>query len=78
MEKTEENQLPRILINVNETWSARFQIVLPAAIDTLTGLEQQCMNCIIGGEPDAADLVERLQSQLIDLRRNLESIRLMF
>lgn len=70
--------MPRILIDVNETWNKRFQTVLPMAIDTLEGMEFQCRNCIIAGVPDAIELVEQLQSQLLDLKRNLESVRLMF
>lgn len=70
--------MPRQLIDVNETWVGRFNRVIPAAIDTLTGWEHQCQSSLIDGIPEPDDLVEQLQAQLRDLRRNLETIRLIF
>lgn len=70
--------MPRVHIDVNEAWVDRFKRVLPAAIDTLNGWEYQCRNSIISGVPNSDDLIEQLQQQVIDLRRNLESIRLIF
>lgn len=70
--------MPRILINVNEAWLKRYNDVLPAAIDTLLGWQAQLQNHVINGEQEAEDLLEALNSQIHDLRRNLESLRMMF
>lgn len=70
--------MPRVLIDVNETWAQRFNRVIPAAIDTLRGWEYQCRDQIIEGTAKPEDLIEQLQTQIIDLRRNLETVRIIF
>lgn len=70
--------MPRVLIDVNESWAERFNRVIPDAIETLNGWEFQCRNVIINGVPNAEDLIEQLSAQIIDLRRNLETVRLIF
>lgn len=74
----EEANLPRIRIDVNKAWIDRFNRVLPAAIDTLNGWEYQCGSAMISGVPNSDELIEQLQRQIIDLRRNLETVRLIF
>lgn len=70
--------MPRILIEVSDAWITRLQSVLPAAIDTLTSFEHQLRQTVVQGNPDAANLCEQLLSQVIDLRRNIEAVRLIF
>lgn len=70
--------MPRILIDVNESWAERFNRVLPDAIDALNGWEHQCRVQTITGVPNPEDLIEQLHAQIIDLRRNLETVRLIF
>lgn len=70
--------MPRLLIDVNETWHKRFETVISAAIDTLTGMEHQCRSAITEGRPTPEDLIEQLYSQLNQLRRNIETIRIIF
>lgn len=70
--------MPRIMLEVNEAWLQRYNRVIPAAIDTLNGWEYQCRSAIVEGVPNADQLIEQLQQQIIDLRRNLETVRLIF
>ena len=70
--------MPRILIEVSDAWVTRLQSVLPAAIDTLSSFEHQLRQSIVNGDPEPADLCEQLLSQTIDLRRNIEAVRLIF
>lgn len=70
--------MPRILIDVSQEWLNRLQQVLPAAIDTLSGLEHQVHTSIIEGVPDPLDLLDQIGSQLTDLRRSIESARVIF
>lgn len=70
--------MPRVLIDVNEAWLQRVQRVIPAAIDTLTGWEHQCRAATIEGTPDASDLLQQLHQQIIDLRRNIETVKIIF
>lgn len=70
--------MPRILINVSQEWVDRLQSVLPAAIDTLTGLEAQLQNVHLEGNIDPIDLIDQVASQLTDLKRSIQSVRIIF
>lgn len=70
--------VPRIRIDVNEAWLKRLQQVLPAAIDTLTGWEHQIQSSMLEGTPDARDLLDSLHQQIRDLRRTIETVRVIF
>lgn len=70
--------MPKLLIEVSNEWLDRLQRVIPAAIDTLTGWEAQIRASQIEGNPDAVDLTEQLLSQIIDLRRTIEAVRIIF
>lgn len=70
--------MPRILIDVSQEWLDRLQQVLPAAIDALTGLEHQIRASMIEGVPEPLDLLDQMGSQLNDLRRSIESARVIF
>lgn len=70
--------MPRIKIDVNETWLIRLQRVLPAAIDTLQGLDQLCQNVETEGTPPPEEAIDILQSQIRDLRRQLQTIAIIF
>lgn len=70
--------MPRVLINVSDAWLNRLQTVIPSAIDTLQGLQHQIQTCLTEGTPEPEHLLEQLQSQIIDLRRNIEAIRIIF
>jgi hypothetical protein len=70
--------MPKIIIEVSDAWLDRLQQVLPAAIDTLYSFEHQCRRSIIDGSPDPPDLIEQLLSQIIDLRRTIEAVRIIF
>lgn len=70
--------MPRITIDVNETWLNRMQQVIPAAIDTLQGLDQLCQNSEQEGIPPTEDAIGILQSQIRDLRRQLQTIAIIF
>lgn len=70
--------MPRKLIDVNELWLERIQNVIPLAIDTLQGLEAQILRSQLLGEPDPIDLIDNLSHQINTLRRNLESVRIIF
>ena len=70
--------MPRIMIEVSSEWVQRFHDVLPSAIATLQGFENQMEVSIVSGEIEAAHLLESLLSQIRDLRRSLESTRVMF
>ncbi len=70
--------MPRILINVSQDWLDRLQRVTPAAIETLEGLEAQLQTVHTEGNIDPVDLIDQVISQLGTLRRNLESVRIIF
>ncbi len=70
--------MPRLLINVNQEWIERLQAVIPSAISTLQGLELQISSARQEGEFEAIDLLDQIASQLADLRRNLQSVRIIF
>lgn len=65
-------------MDVNEQWVARLQQVLPAAVDALSSFEHQITTTLMGeaAEPDV--LLGQLHSQIIDLRRMLETIVIIF
>ena len=70
--------MPRILVEVNESWRQRFETVLPAAIDTLEGWEHQIAQALTEGHINTEDLLDQLHAQMIDLRRNLQTVRFIF
>lgn len=70
--------MPRVLINVSQEWLDRLQTVLPAAIDALSGISYQIDNLALHGDRDPVDLLDQIASQLTDLRRSLESARIIF
>lgn len=65
-------------MDVNEQWIARLQRVLPAAVDTLSSFEHQIQHCLMSDASAADDLLDQLHSQIIDLRRMLETIVIIF
>lgn len=70
--------MPRVLIDVSQEWLDRLQTVLPAAIDALSGLNYQIDNFMLHGDIKPVDLLDQIGSQLTDLRRSLESARIIF
>lgn len=70
--------MPRIVIEVNEAWLTRLQQVIPAAIDTLTGLNHLILYDKTNGHTEPEKLLQILHGQIEDLRRNIESIRIIF
>ena len=76
--KKEDEQVPRKLMDVSDAWLKRFQTAIPAAIDTLTGLEFQIVSSETEGKIDPCDLLQQIYSQIVDLRRSLEAVRLIF
>lgn len=70
--------MPRVLMDVSERWLKRFQVVVPIAIDTLTGFEAQIMRQHTVGDISADDLLQMMHQQIVDLRRNLETVRIIF
>jgi len=70
--------VPKVMINASERWWNNWQAVMNQTIDGLVGLTAQINNHQINGEYDAEDLLNRIEGQIRDLRRNLEAIRLPF
>lgn len=70
--------MPRVMIDVSQEWIDRLQQVIPAAIATLYSFEHQLRRSIIDGSPEPVDLIDQLLSQVIDLRRTVEAIRVIF
>lgn len=70
--------MPRIMIDVSTEWLARYNEVMPSAINALEGFEAQIRSAIIDGKTDPDDLLEQLYGQIKDLRRSLEATRPMF
>lgn len=70
--------MPRKLIDVSDVWLNRLQTVIPTTIDTLTGIAAQIDAWQIEGTIDPKDLIDTLRSQLIDLKRNMETIKIIF
>lgn len=70
--------MPRIKIDVNEGWLRRTQQVIPAAIDALDGLAHRIAQHQDASLWDAEDLLDELKRQLIDVRRDLQAIRIIF
>lgn len=70
--------MPRILIEVNEDWLTRLELVIPAAIDCLTGWNHLIHYHETNGHQEAEDLLQILSGQIEDLKRNIESIRIIF
>lgn len=70
--------MPRKLIDVSDVWLNRLQTVIPTTIDTLTGIAAQIDAWQIEGTIDPEDLIDTLRSQLIDLKRNMETIKIIF
>lgn len=70
--------MPKVLLEVSDAWIDRLQQVIPAAIDTLYSFEHQTRRSIVENTPEAVDLLEQLLPQIIDLRRTLEAVRIIF
>lgn len=70
--------MPRIKIDVSDAWLNRLRQVLPAAIDALSGWEHQIQNASVEDGPDADDLLQQLHAQMVDLRRSIEAVRIIF
>lgn len=70
--------MPRILIEVNEAWLIRLQQVIPAAIDALTGWQHQIQSGEHSTHQEAENTLKILHGQMEDLRRNLESVSMIF
>jgi hypothetical protein len=70
--------MPKVRLEVNEAWLKRFEDVVPAAISSLEGWQSQIETNQIEGNIDSDDLLQQLLSQIIDCRRNLQSLRIIF
>lgn len=70
--------MARIKIDVNEAWIELYDHVMPKAIETLRGLEHQITLTATDGVYDPEDLLQQIHSQMIDLRKHLESISIIF
>ena len=70
--------MPRILVDVSDEWLKRYQQGVSDCIDTLTGLEHQLRQPRLNSLQEAYEFTEQISEQLLNLRRNVESWRLMF
>lgn len=70
--------MPRVRIDVSEAWLDRLRQVLPAAVDALTGWEHQIDAVRIEGKSDAETLLDQLHGQIIDLRRSIQAVKVIF
>lgn len=70
--------MPRVLIDVNEAWLERYQNGVSQAVDTLYGLSHQIANTPTADFDSAVKLLDEIESQLTDLRRNIEAWRIIF
>lgn len=70
--------MPNLLIKCSEVWWQRRNDVVNTAIDTCVGLTAQINNHTINGTYEAEDLLERIEAQLRDMRRALETIQVPF
>lgn len=70
--------MPRILINVTQEWVERLQRVLPAAIDTIEGLDVQIVELSATMDPHSWKRMREIHSQLQDLKLNIKSVTVIF
>lgn len=70
--------MPRILIDVSEAWVVRYQTGVVDVLDTLQGLSLQIEQAISLEPEDSRQKLELIAEQMLTLRRNVESWRLMF
>lgn len=70
--------MPQVRIQCSEEWWNRLQATINATIDTCVGLTSQIANHQINGAYDAEELLDRIEGQLRDLRRNVEAVQIPF
>lgn len=70
--------MPRVLIEISDSWLHRYETGITQCLDTLEGLVHQIDKRKPGTISETVQLLLEIQSQLEDLRRNVRSWRHMF
>lgn len=70
--------MPRVLIDISDTWLQRYETGVTQLLDTLEGLRNQLEHARPETVTAAYGKMADIASQLDDLKRNVESWRLMF
>lgn len=70
--------MPKILIEVSDVWYERLRRVIPAAIDALEAIEYRITDNHSTGQFTSEDLIDQISEDINQMRRNLETIKIIF
>lgn len=70
--------MPRVMLNVSETWYKRFQEGVTNVIETLDGIDHRIVKAFYEGTLDEQQLLDNIHSELNNLKRQVETWRLPF
>ena len=70
--------MPRVLIDVDQSWYSRFESGILQVLDTIEGIEHQLMQLTIDPNANNAARIMEMAAQLRDLRTNVRSWQIIF